>query len=448
MINFFTNAFAFVVVLGVLIFIHEFGHFLFARIFGVGVEKFSLGFGPKIWGVTRGITDYRISAIPLGGYVKMVGESPDSEIAPEDIHLSFTHKKLYQKAIIVAAGPVFNLLLAWVIFWALILANGRTSLKPVIGEMKPGSPALAAGFVSGDEIVSIDGVPVKTWDEMDKIIESGNGSPIKIIYSRNGHEFSVSVTPVLYPGRNDLGEKVDVYGTGVMPIIRPVLDYVEKDGPAWQAGLREGDRLVSADGKPVESWSSFTRLIGDSKGNPLNVQVERGGKLLDFQLKPERKEIKTPLGEKFEKYMVGIMGSSDILHISFGPFESVKESATQILWVCKLTAIGMVKFVAGSLPEDNIGGPIRIAEMAGEQARAGIAYFVYFIAAVSANLAVINLFPVPVLDGGHLLFFGIEAIIRRPISRKIKEICLQIGMFLLLALMAYVIYKDIMRLVH
>lgn len=448
MINFFTNAFAFVVVLGVLIFIHEFGHFLFARIFGVGVEKFSLGFGPKIWGVTRGITDYRISAIPLGGYVKMVGESPDSEIAPEDIHLSFTHKKLYQKAIIVAAGPVFNLLLAWVIFWALILANGRTSLKPVIGEMKPGSPALAAGFVSGDEIVSIDGVPVKTWDEMDKIIESGNGSPIKIIYSRNGHESSVSVTPVLYPGRNDLGEKVDVYGTGVMPIIRPVLDYVEKDGPAWQAGLREGDRLVSADGKPVESWSSFTRLIGDSKGNPLNVQVERGGKLLDFQLKPERKEIKTPLGEKFEKYMVGIMGSSDIFHISFGPFESVKESATQILWVCKLTAIGMVKFVAGSLPEDNIGGPIRIAEMAGEQARAGIAYFVYFIAAVSANLAVINLFPVPVLDGGHLLFFGIEAIIRRPISRKIKEICLQIGMFLLLALMAYVIYKDIMRLVH
>lgn len=448
MINFFTNAFAFVVVLGVLIFIHEFGHFLFARIFGVGVEKFSLGFGPKIWGVTRGITDYRISAIPLGGYVKMVGESPDSEIAPEDIHLSFTHKKLYQKAIIVAAGPVFNLLLAWVIFWALILANGRTSLKPVIGEMKPDSPALAAGFVSGDEIVSIDGIPVKTWDEMDKIIESGNGSPIKIIYSRNGHESSVSVTPILYPGRNDLGEKVDVYGTGVMPIIRPVLDYVEKDGPAWQAGLREGDRLVFADGKPVESWTSFTRLIGGSKGNPLNVQVERDGKLLDFQLRPERKEIKTPLGEKFEKYMVGIMGSSDILHISFGPFESVKESATQILWVCKLTAIGMVKFVAGSLPEDNIGGPIRIAEMAGEQARAGISYFVYFIAAVSANLAVINLFPVPVLDGGHLLFFGIEAIIRRPISRKIKEICLQIGMFLLLALMAYVIYKDIMRLVH
>jgi len=448
MTNFVTNAFAFVIVLGVLIFIHEFGHFLFARIFGVGVEKFSLGFGPKIWGVTRGITDYRISAIPLGGYVKMVGESPDSEIAPEDIHLSFTHKKLHEKALIVAAGPVFNLLLAWVIFWVLIFTNGRTSLKPVIGEMEPESPALAAGLMSGDEIVSIAGNPIKTWDEMESIIENSSGSELKLVYLRGGKEFSANLQPSLFPGKNDLGEKVKIYGIGAMPIIRPVLDYVDKEGPAYKAGLKEGDRLLSANGKPVESWTAFTKHISDGNGNILNVQVERDGKTMEFSLKPERKEIKTPLGEKFEKYMVGIMGARDIIHISFGPIESVKESCTQIWWVCKLTALGMIKFVAGSLPEDNIGGPIRIAEMAGDQARAGLNYFVYFIAAVSANLAVINLFPVPVLDGGHLLFFGIEAIIRRPISRKIKEVCLQIGMFMLLTLMAYVIYKDIMRLVH
>lgn len=448
MINFVTNSFAFVVVLGVLIFIHEFGHFLFARIFGVGVEKFSLGFGPKIWGITRGITDYRISAIPLGGYVKMVGESPDSEVADEDLHLSFTHKKLYQKAIIVAAGPVFNLLLAWVIFWVLIFTNGRTSLKPVIGEIESGSPALAAGLMSGDEIVSVDGMKIKTWDEMDDLIEKSGGASIKLVLKRGDSEMPLDVTPALFPGKNDLGENVKVYGIGVMPIIKPVLDYVDKNGPAYKSGLREGDRLVSANGAPVESWTSFTKFISEGKGSAINIQVERDGKLLDFPVKPERKEIKTPVGEKFEKYMVGIMGSRDIVHISFGPLESVRESCTQIWWVCKLTAIGMIKFVAGSLPEDNIGGPIRIAEMAGDQARAGLNYFVYFIAAVSANLAVINLFPVPVLDGGHLLFYAIEAVIRRPISRKIKEVCLQIGMFLLLALMAYVIYKDIMRLVH
>lgn len=448
MMNFVTNAIAFVVVLGVLIFIHEFGHFLFARIFGVGVEKFSLGFGPKIWSVKRGITDYRISAIPLGGYVKMMGESSEEEIAPEDIHLSFTHKKLYQKAMIVAAGPIFNLLLAWFVFWALIFSNGRTSLKPVLGEIEQDSPAHAAGLMSGDEIISVDGVDVKTWDEMDKIIEGSNGKNLVLTYSRKGSKFTASVKPSLYPGKNDLGEKVDIYGLGAMPIIEPVLEYVEKNGPAWKAGLREGDRLVSANGKPVESWLAFTKLISEGDGNTMKVQAERDGKSLEFDLKPERKEIKTPVGEKFEKYMVGIMGSRQIVHISFGPIDSAWESFTQILWVCKLTAVGMVKFVAGSLPEDNIGGPIRIAEMAGEQARAGLNYFVYFIAAVSANLAVINLFPVPVLDGGHLLFFGIEAIIRRPISRKIKEVCLQIGMALLLTLMAYVIYKDIMRLVH
>lgn len=448
MINFVTNSIAFVVVLGVLIFIHEFGHFLFARIFGVGVEKFSLGFGPKIWGVTKGITDYRISAIPLGGYVKMVGESPDSEVDPEDIHLSFTHKKLYQKALIVAAGPMFNLILALVIFWMLILINGRTSLKPVIGEMEPGSPALSAGLAPGDEILSVGGVEIKTWDEMDKIVEASGGSELSLTYLRNGKELSASVRPSLFPGKNELGEDVKLYSLGAMPIIRPVLDYVDENGPAWKAGIREGDRLVRADSKPVESWTSFTKLIGDGKGARITIEVERNGKILEFSLSPERKEIKTPIGEKFEKYMIGIMGSREIVHISFGPIESARESFTQIVWVCKLTAIGMVKFVAGSLPEDNIGGPIRIAEMAGEQARAGLNYFVYFIAAVSANLAVINLFPVPVLDGGHLLFFAIEAVIRRPISRKIKEICLQIGMALLLSLMAYVIYKDIMRLVH
>ncbi len=350
-----SNIFAFVVVLGVLIFFHELGHFLMARIFGVGVEKFSLGFGPKILGKTFGITEYRLSAVPLGGYVKMVGEEPDAEIDPADIPISFTHKHVFKRILIVAAGPAFNLLLAVIIFFSIFQVSGMYILKPVVGKVTPGSPAESAGFQPKDQVMAIDGHAVSTWEEMAEIISTSGGKQLQVSVGREGAAAELTVKPALSPSR-------------------------------------------------------------------------------------------TLFGEEIKRYTIGIVAAGETGVVELGFFGAVRESFAQTYAVAELTVMSIVKLIQGTLSVKTLGGPIMIAQMAGEQAKAGAEALIFFIALISVNLAVINFLPIPVLDGGHLMFFAIEAVIGKPVSLKMREYAQRVGIFVLVLLMIFVFYNDIARI--
>ena len=346
---------AFLVVLGILIFFHEFGHFLVARLFRVGVEKFSLGFGPRLIGWKRGITDYRLSVVPLGGYVKMVGEEPDEELPPELIPLSFTHKHVLKRILIVFAGPFFNVVLAVLIFWVIALSSGVLILKPSIGSIKDGSPAQAAGFRSGDLVTSINGAPIDSWETM-------------------------------------------------------------------------ADRISHSDGRRLE------------------ISVDRSEGSVVLTVTPELVRTKNLLGEEIKRYVIGIGTAGETHSRRLGILQAAAESIRQTYGIVELMVMIVVKLITGGISMDTVGGPIMIAQMAGDQAKAGIASLFQFIAVISVNLAVINLLPIPVLDGGHLLFFAIEAVKGRPVNMKVREIAQQVGMVILAMLMILVFYNDITRL--
>ena len=348
------NIFALVIVLGVLIFFHELGHFLVARLLGVGVETFSLGFGPKMIGKKIGITDYRISAIPLGGYVKMVGEQPDADLDPADIPLSFTHKNVFKRILIVAAGPFFNLLLALIIFYGIFQISGMLILKPSIGEINEGTPAYRTGLKKGDLVVSIDGVKISTWEDMAKMITT-------------------------------------------------------------------------------------------SKGKTLSISVIRSNSMRVVDVTPEPKIFKNVFNEDIERYVIGVTASGDFFTKDLNVFQALSQSFIQTYQITALTIKGVVKLFQGTVSPKTLGGPIMIAQMAGQEARAGVVNFIFFIALISINLAILNFLPIPVLDGGHLLFFFVEAVTGRPVSIKIREIAQQAGIFVLILLMIYVFYNDIAR---
>lgn len=350
-----TNIISFAIVLGVLVFVHEFGHFLLAKLMGVGVEKFSLGFGPRIVSKKIGMTEYMISAIPLGGYVKMVGESPQKELNDSLLPLSFSHKGLFTRSLIVLAGPVFNLLLSVAIFFVFFQVSGLPIMKPEVGE-------------------------------------------------------------------------------------------VQEEMPAHVAGIRPGDRVVSIDGKPVTRWEEMADLIQQSSGRPLNIEILRDNSTVLVKVAPKLLSSQNLFGEQVEKYVIGITASGAITVRQLNPFQSATQGLLQTWQIAKLTVLAIGKIITGTISAKNLGGPIMIAQLAGQQAEAGIINLIFFIALLSVNLGIINLLPIPVLDGGHLLFFLIEAVIRRPLNHKMREVAQQIGIFILILLMIFVFYNDIARI--
>jgi len=349
-----TNIVSLIIVLGVLIFAHEFGHFIVAKILGVGVEKFSLGFGPRIFGKKIGMTDYRISAIPLGGYVKMVGEAPDSELDESMIALSFSHKSVLKRSLIVLAGPAFNFFLSVAIFFGFFEISGLPIMQPEVGSVQEGMPAYVAGVQAGDRIVAVDGEPVTQWDEMAEIITQRGGSTLEFELLRDDTIISLRITPKQVPSQNIFGEKID-------------------------------------------------------------------------------------------KYVIGITASGEFTIERLNPIEAVVEGVLQTWQIAKLTVLSVGKILAGTLSAKTIGGPIMIAQLAGEHAKAGMANFIFFIALLSVNLGILNLLPIPVLDGGHLMFFFFEAVTRKPVNLKMREVAQQIGIFVIILLMVFVFYNDIAR---
>jgi regulator of sigma E protease len=345
---------SFLVVLGILIFVHELGHFLLAKLVGVGVEKFSLGFGPKIVGRKIGMTEYMISAVPLGGYVKMVGESQDAEIDDELRPISFSHKSLLRRSLIVVAGPGFNLLLSVVIFFLVFLISGWPIMEPEVGEVQEGMPA-------------------------------------------------------------------------------------------YEGGIRAGDRIVSIDGHPVDRWEDMAAFIKQSEGNTLQFEVLREDQVSSLQITPKLMSSRNLLREEIQQYVIGVTASGEFRIQRLNLIEAAVHGVAQTWQIAKLTVMVVGKIIAGTVSVKTVGGPIMIAQLAGQQAREGIVNLIPLIAVLSVNLAIINLFPIPVLDGGHLLFFFIEAVTRKPINAKMREMAQQVGIFVLILLMIFVFYNDIAR---
>ena len=439
----------FIVVLGILIFFHELGHFLMARL--VGVEKFSLGFGPRILGRTIGRTDYRVSAIPLGGYVKMVGDEPDSPIAPEDIPYSFTHKHVAKRALIVAAGPLFNVLLALLIFTSGLFFAGLPSIRPIVRTVEKSSPAQAAGVEDGDIIKSINGSPVASWRDIDQAMDNNTGQPVQLTVERQGSQQTLQVTPRQMSAKNVFGDTVTYYDLGIKGYreLSAMVDEALPGTPAAEAGLRHGDRIVAIDGQPIDSWEAMEEVVTSSKGKTLRFEIRRGNKLLDVDITPVEVQEKDLIGVKHSTYRIGIRRSGisipdeDAVTVRVGLAGAGGQGLKQTWNVIEATGYFFVKLVKRQVPTEAIGGPIRIAQMAHKEAQQGVLQLFYFIAIISVNLAVLNILPVPVLDGGHLLFFIIEAIQGRPVSIRVREAAQQVGILLLVVLMIFVFYNDI-----
>ena len=350
---------SFIVCLGILIFVHELGHFLFAKLFKVRVLKFSLGFGPKVFSKTVGETEYQLSALPLGGYVKMFGENPDEqEEAGSDKDASFAHKSVGQRFLIVLAGPVFNLLFSLVLFFFVFLFMGLPDSRDTtrIGEVTAESPAATAGILAGDTILTINGHATEEWLDVLNLVKDSRGEALDFLVARNGEEVSLVVIPAIHPVKNIFGEEVD------------------------------------------------------------------------------------------ERYMVGIVKADELFYTPTGVVGAFQAACSQTWMYISLTVLGFVKLIQQVVPVSELGGPILIAQIAGKQMQAGWINFVFFTGLLSVNLGILNLLPIPVLDGGHLMFLSFEAVRRKPMSEKMQIFAQQVGIAFLGIAMIFVFYNDLARI--
>lgn len=441
-----TYVLSFLVALGILIFVHEFGHFIVARKLGIGVLKFSFGFGPKLFGVTRGETEYLVSAIPFGGYVKMIGEGDADEVSPEDRARSFHHKPVWVRMAVVVAGPLGNLLFAVFAFWIFFIVGAPALTARV--SVDPGGPAEKAGIASGDRVVAVDKAPVEDYDGLDSAIrKAGIGKPVVLTVERDGARREVTVTTVPEETRNVFGEPDRAPGVGIGPVALPRIGDVVPGSPAAKAGLKKDDLVLSIDNAAIATWTDLSAKIRTgSADRPMKFTVRRGGAELSLDVTPRLEEGTAPDGKKTRDPKVGIVGSPDTVVRKAGPIEAVALAFRRVWELIVLTVMVVVKLIARTVPAKTLGGPILIAQMAGDQARLGLGQFANFLGLLSVNLGILNLLPVPVLDGGHLLFFSIEGILGRPLSERTRGIAQQVGLALLLMLMALVFYNDLARL--
>ena len=438
------------VLLGILIFVHEFGHFLFAKLLGVKVLKFSLGFGPKLLGRKFGDTEYLISAVPLGGYVKMLGQSDnpqeeEEEVPEEEKVRAYNFQPIWKRFLIVFSGPFFNLIFAAFIF-VLVFLSGVPVPQPDIGKVEENSPAAAAGLSTGDRVIRIDGKDVASWHDISEAISDNQGKKLLFKVKRDDVLIEIQVSPKKKVDKNIFGEDKEAWSVGIEPLVLPVVGELMKDSRAGKAGLLKGDRIIEINGKTLKTWQDMTDLIHENPEKPLLFRIQRDQQVMDMSITPKKEVYQTPDGEEKAIGLIGIKPLGNDFIKKFGPIESVSLGLKRTWDISVLTILSMVKLIQRVIPSNTIGGPIMIFQMAGEQASQGALNFFTFMAVISINLGVLNLLPIPILDGGHILFLGIEAVIRRPLNENVIMIAQKVGLVLLLSLMAFAFYNDIVRL--
>ncbi|MDR3203828.1 MAG: RIP metalloprotease RseP [Deltaproteobacteria bacterium] len=448
---------SFIFLLVILIFVHELGHFSVAKLLGVRVECFSLGFPPKIVSHKIGETVYQLCWVPIGGFVKLLGDVPGEEISEEDKAVSFSSKPNWAKFLIVFAGPFFNLVFAALVFCIIALFNGESHLSTTLGPIKANSPAALASLKSGDVIKSIDGQEVLYFDQVIEQIENGNGSEAVLRVERDGREFEARVKPVSKEGKTLLGDPFFYWSLELTPRLKPYLGQVQKGRPAEMAGLKKGDLVTAIDGQSIDDFTQLTEIVlgpesqraseKPQKRNPLTITVLRDNQLLDFSVTPEAAPQQGLDGKTSYSFLIGVTNSPQLLVESLGPIRALGAGLNQSWKAVELTYLTVVKLLQNKISAKLMGGPILIAEVAGQGIRGGLDKFFALMALISVNLAIINLFPVPVLDGGQMVIFIIEGIRRKPLNERVKGVGHVVGWAALICLMVLVFYNDISRIV-
>lgn len=449
--GFLWNLGAFLLALGILIAVHEFGHFWVARRCGVYVERFSIGFGKAIWQRKgKDGTEYTLAMIPLGGYVKMLDERVEA-VPEHQRHMAFNNKKLWQRSAIVAAGPFANFVFAVFAYWVVYLI-GVPAVKPVIGEVAPQSIAAQGGIAPGMELKSISGIETPDWESVNMAMISHIGDKQMAVTLTEPHtnvdvKRTLNLTDWSYdPERENVLTTLGL--TPYTPAITLVISQLVDNGAAINAGFQLNDKIIAVDGEPIKQWQTFADLVRENPGKTLNVEVLRDNVPLTLALTPAVKDLKD--GSKVG--YVGIAPKVDAwpedyrINLQFGPIESVAKATEKTWQLVTLTFDMVTKLVTGDVAIKNLSGPISIAKGAGMTADFGLVYFLGFLALISVNLGIVNLLPLPVLDGGHLMFFAIEAVTRRPVSEKIQDIGYRVGSAILVALMAIALFNDFTRL--
>ena len=436
-----------ILTLGILVTVHEYGHFWVARRCGVRVLRFSVGFGkPLVKWYDRHGTEYAIAAIPLGGYVKML-DAREGEVDASDLGQEFTHKPVWQRLAIVSAGPLANFVFAVVVYWLLFMI-GTSVLKSTVGEVVAGSPADQAGLTTGLTIQAIDGHPVESWQDITyRLVERiGETGTIQVTDTDNQH-YQVNIDHWLDGVRDP--NPVDSIGIAPFPAkLTPVIDKVTTGSQAEKGGLMAGDLLLSANDQKIDDWMTWVHLVQKSPGAELKTEVERDASVIELTLVPESVVNK-------DGSVTGFLGASVVIpDIPEGmiithqdnPFTALIKGFEKTWQTISLSLQMFGKMLTGQVSINNISGPVSIAKMAGESVTSGPEVFIGFLAFVSISLGVFNLLPIPVLDGGHLLFYIIEGIFRKPLPEKVQVLGFQIGASLLLAVMVFAVINDFSRL--
>lgn len=453
-VDVFYSIIGFVLAIGVLVVVHEFGHFWVARRLGVKVLRFSVGFGKPLWRKTAGAdgTEYVLSALPLGGYVKMLDET-EGEVKPEDLPRAFNRQRLWKRMAIVLAGPAFNFLFA-ILAYALLFMIGVDGIKPVVGKVADNSIAAHAGFRAGDEWLNVDGMATQSWDQHRLYIyqRALDREQVQVDVRTQSGELQQRTLDLREVPASDINATLMEQGIGLygyLPTLEPVIGSVQKGGAAASAGIQVGDRLVAIDNVAVTSWQQAVEQISAHPGRVLKFKLQRGDTVLEVPVQPRAQAE----GEK----SVGKIGAGVKLpeippewrvKVRLGPLAALERGAENTWSMSMLTLKMLYKMLLLEVSTENISGPITIAQYAGYSVQIGLDRFLMFLAIVSISLGVLNLLPIPILDGGHLLFYVFEGIKGSPLSERALGFGQRIGMVVLFGLMMLAFYNDFARILH
>ena len=439
----------FLIAIAVLVVIHELGHYLAARLVGVKVLRFSVGFGKPLFSrrFGRDQTEWSLAALPLGGYVKMLDER-EGEVPAADAHRSFNRASVWRRIGIVIAGPTANFLLAILLYWVLFL-HGLPALKPMIGEPPAGTSAARAGLVAGDEIRSVNGKDTPSFQDLrlNLLRASVAGESITLGLT-DGRRVQLDAQPV----DTENLERDTLLPLGIVrydPEIEPVIGKVLPGGAAARAGFQAGDRLISANGQAVKNWQGWVRLIRQNPAKPIRIEYVRQGQRSELTILPDAADEaglrvgKIGAGPQVDESTLALL----MTEVQYGPLEALGQGAVKTWDMSVFTLEMMGRMVVGQVSWKNLSGPLTIADYAGQSAALGWISFVGFLALVSVSLGVLNLLPIPLLDGGHLMYYVAEVFTGRPVSERTMEIGSRIGMTLLLLLMSFALFNDLQRLI-